>query len=168
MTTVKAQAAAAEERLAKLRASYVVVPPGEEAKPAVCPICKESIKSEYLEDDEEWVWRNAVNVKGQVRSRLRVRSDTRLNMPLPTHSQIYHATCYDETGQASSLASRLRLEMGASNSRSRSRSLTPERLPATPLTHSPGGVGRLAGLKRKAEDVAVKLEPGSSPKRIAA
>ncbi|CUA69083.1 putative protein C4G9,04c [Schizosaccharomyces pombe 972h-] [Rhizoctonia solani] len=146
ITTVKAQAAAAEERVAKLRASYVVVPPGEEAKPALCPICKESIKSEYLEDDEEWVWRNAVNIKGQ----------------------IYHATCYDEAGQASSLASRLRLEMGAANGGIRSRSLTPERLPASPMTRSPGGTLRVAGVKRKAEDeVNVKLEPRLSPKRVA-
>ncbi|CAE6539573.1 unnamed protein product [Rhizoctonia solani] len=146
ITTVKAQAAAAEERVAKLRASYVIVPPGEEAKPALCPICKESIKSEYLEDDEEWVWRNAVNIKGQ----------------------IYHATCYDEAGQASSLASRLRLEMGAANGGIRSRSLTPERLPASPMTRSPGGTLRVAGVKRKAEDeVNVKLEPRLSPKRVA-
>ncbi|KAG8732771.1 hypothetical protein FRC11_011078 [Ceratobasidium sp. 423] len=146
VTTVKAQAAAAEERLAKLRASYVVVPPGEEAKPALCPICKESIKSEYLEDDEEWVWRNAVNVKGQ----------------------IYHATCYDEAGQVGSLASRLRLEMGAAGGGSRSRSLTPERLPASPLTRSPGGTVRVAGVKRKAEEeVNIKLEPRLSPKRVA-
>ncbi|CAE7072991.1 unnamed protein product [Rhizoctonia solani] len=146
VTTVKAQAAAAEEKVAKLRASYVVVPPGEEAKPALCPICKESIKSEYLEDDEEWVWRNAVNVKGQ----------------------IYHATCHDEAGQANSLASRLRLEMGATGGSSRSRSLTPERLPASPMTRSPGGTLRPANLKRKAEDeVNVKLESGQSPKRVA-
>ncbi|CAE6416820.1 unnamed protein product [Rhizoctonia solani] len=147
VTTVKAQAAAAEERLAKLRASYVIVPPGEEAKPALCPICKESIKSEYLEDDEEWVWRNAVDIKGQ----------------------IYHATCYDEAGQASSLASRLRLEIGATGGGSRSRSLTPERLTASPLTRSPGGTVRVAGVKRKAEDeVNIKPEPRLSPKRIAA
>ncbi|EUC66379.1 CID (CTD-interacting domain) domain protein, putative [Rhizoctonia solani AG-3 Rhs1AP] len=146
VTTVKAQAAAAEERMAKLRASYVVVPPGEEAKPALCPICKESIKSEYLEDDEEWVWRNAVNVKGQ----------------------IYHATCHDEAGQANSLASRLRLEMGAASGGSRSRSLTPERLSASPLTRSPGGTVRVAGVKRKAEEEAnIKREPGLSPKRVA-
>ncbi|KAF8605411.1 hypothetical protein BDV93DRAFT_521727 [Ceratobasidium sp. AG-I] len=146
VTTVKAQAAAAVEREAKLRASFVIVPPGEEAKPAVCPICKESIKSEYLEDDEEWVWRNAINVKGQ----------------------IYHATCHDEAGQATSLASRLRLEMGATGTAVRSRSRTPERLTGSPLTRSPGAAGKLGGVKRKAEDGSlVKLEPGSSPKRVA-
>ncbi|ELU45484.1 hypothetical protein AG1IA_00500 [Rhizoctonia solani AG-1 IA] len=168
VTTVKAQAAAAEERLAKLRESYVVVPPGEEAKPALCPICKESIKSEYLEDDEEWVWRNAVNVKGQVRNRPRMLLGSCVNVPLSMSSQIYHATCFDEAGQVGSLASRLRLEMGATGGHSRSRSLTPERLPASPLTRSPGGTIRVAGVKRKAEDeVNVKIEPGLSPKRIA-
>ncbi|KAG9127640.1 hypothetical protein FRC07_011384 [Ceratobasidium sp. 392] len=160
-TTVKAQAAAAAERQAKLRASFVIIPPGEEAKPAVCPICKESIKSEYLEDEEEWVWRNAANVKGQVRRLPLSSSSVQLNMPVWT--QIYHATCYDEAGQATSLASRLRSEIGAAGA-TRSRSLTPERLPASP--RSPGSV---AGVKRKVEDeVIVKLEPGAPlPKRLA-
>lgn len=51
---------------AELRASFVVVPPGEEAKNASCPICKENLSPEFLEDDEEWVWRNAVRVKEKV------------------------------------------------------------------------------------------------------
>ena len=38
----------------------MVVPPGDEAKTISCPICKETLKSEFLEDDEEWVWKNAV------------------------------------------------------------------------------------------------------------
>lgn len=58
--------AASEEREAKLRASYVVVPAGDEAKSMQCPICKESLKTEFLEDDEDWVWRNAVSIKGKV------------------------------------------------------------------------------------------------------
>lgn len=154
------------EREAKLRASFVIVPPGEEAKPAVCPICKESIKSEYLEDDEEWVWRNAVSVKGQVRHPRTALPRTALNNR--SIIKIYHATCHDEAGQATSLASRLRLEMGATTAAARSRSRTPERLTGSPLTRSPGGVSKMAGVKRKAEDeVYVKLEPGSSPKRIA-
>ncbi|KAG9103137.1 hypothetical protein FRC06_000132 [Ceratobasidium sp. 370] len=164
-TTVKAQAAAAAEHQAKLRASFVIIPPGEEAKPAVCPICKESIKSEYLEDEEEWVWRNAVNVKGQVRRSRPLSSTAQLNIPL--WAQIYHATCHDEAGQATSLVSRLRSEMGAAGGATRSRSLTPERLPVSP--RSPGGVGKVAGIKRKVEDgVTMKLEPGvPSPKRLA-
>ena len=46
--------------LSELRAQFVVVPPGDEAKSISCPICKENMKSEFMEDDEEWVWRNAV------------------------------------------------------------------------------------------------------------
>jgi hypothetical protein len=42
------------------------VPPGDEAKPISCPICKEMLKSEFLEDDEEWVWRNAVKKDDRV------------------------------------------------------------------------------------------------------
>ncbi|KAL0949436.1 hypothetical protein HGRIS_009494 [Hohenbuehelia grisea] len=65
-------AAAAEvaQREAELRAQYVVVPPGDEAKTISCPICKESLKSEFLEDDEDWVWKNAVMKDGRVSSRL--------------------------------------------------------------------------------------------------
>ena len=43
-----------------MRAKFVVVPAGDEAKAISCPICKETLKSEFMEDDEEWVWRNAV------------------------------------------------------------------------------------------------------------
>ena len=46
---------------------FVVVPPGDEAKPISCPICKETLKSEFMEDDEEWVWRNAVKKDDRVR-----------------------------------------------------------------------------------------------------
>jgi pre-mRNA cleavage complex 2 protein Pcf11 len=61
---------AAAEELAKreeeLRALYVVVPPGDEAKPISCPVCKELLKSEFLEDDEEWVWKNAIKKDDRV------------------------------------------------------------------------------------------------------
>lgn len=54
--------AAAEivKRDTELRAQFVVVPPGNEAKPISCPICKETLKSEFLEEDEDCVWKNAV------------------------------------------------------------------------------------------------------------
>jgi hypothetical protein len=67
---MNAKAAAAAEVLkrdAELRALFVVVPPGDEAKPISCPICKESLKSEFLEDDEEWVWKNAIMKDDKVR-----------------------------------------------------------------------------------------------------
>lgn len=55
--------AVAEEkakREAELRAMFVVVAPGEEAKQFSCPVCKEPMKCEFLEDEEEWVWKNAM------------------------------------------------------------------------------------------------------------
>ena len=67
---ITAKAAAAAEvakREAELRAKYVVVPPGDEAKQVSCPICKETLKSEFLEDDEDWVWKNAVMKDDKVR-----------------------------------------------------------------------------------------------------
>ena len=50
-----AEEAAEEEakRHAELAAQFVVIPPGEEALPMPCPICKEHLKSEFLEDEEE-------------------------------------------------------------------------------------------------------------------
>ncbi|KAG6336856.1 hypothetical protein ID866_2252 [Astraeus odoratus] len=88
------------QRDAELRAQFVVVPPGDEAKSISCPICKETMKAEFLEEDEEWVWRNAV------------KKDDR----------IYHATCHSEAvTSAHSLAARLRNDTSG-----RSRSRTPE------------------------------------------
>ncbi|CAL1700836.1 unnamed protein product [Somion occarium] len=55
---VNAKAIAAAEAAkadAELRAMYVVVPPGDEAQSMSCPICKEPLKAEFLEDDEESV-----------------------------------------------------------------------------------------------------------------
>jgi pre-mRNA cleavage complex 2 protein Pcf11 len=59
-------AAEAKKRDAELRAMYVVVPPGDEAKSIHCPICQESIKCKFLEDEEEWVWPNAVKKDDKV------------------------------------------------------------------------------------------------------
>jgi len=62
--------AAAEEkakREAELRAMFVVVAPGEEAKQFSCPVCKEPMKCEFLEDEEEWVWKNAMKKDDKVR-----------------------------------------------------------------------------------------------------
>ncbi|KAI0774211.1 hypothetical protein C8Q74DRAFT_1268922 [Fomes fomentarius] len=148
--SIGSKAVAAEEaarREAELRAMFVVVPPGDEAKPISCPICKEHLKSEFLEDDEEWVWRNAI------------KKDER----------IYHATCHAEAiASKSSLASRLRNETA-----SRSRSRTPEnRTPPKVLAMLNGDMrksetptpSKLAGTKRKAEDEGlsfIKSEGGA-------
>ncbi|KAI6030138.1 hypothetical protein EDC04DRAFT_2869047 [Pisolithus marmoratus] len=44
----------------ELCAQFVVVQSGHKAKSIYCLICKETMKSEFLEDDEDWVWRDAV------------------------------------------------------------------------------------------------------------
>lgn len=127
----KAAAAEAAKREAELRAQCVVVPPGDEAKPIACPICKEILKSEFQEDDEDWVWRNAVDVDGMVRS-----YQSMICLILLMHcGQIYHATCRDEAlSSASALTARLRIGLG---NRSHSRSTTPEvtSARATPPRH---------------------------------
>ncbi|KAF8525345.1 hypothetical protein JB92DRAFT_2877529 [Gautieria morchelliformis] len=155
----EAAAAAAAEHEAKLRESYVVVPTGDEAKSIQCPICKEVLKSEFLEDDEDWVWMNAVRVQGR----------------------IYHATCHAETSTANSLASRLRHEAAAAE---RSRSGTPEvaGVRSTPpgtiavsslkaeVKRSMSPETRLIGMKRKVEDVDnAQVEGDETPpsKRVA-
>jgi hypothetical protein len=48
-----AAAAVIAKRDAEFRARYVVVPPGDEAKLVSCPICEKTVKSEFLEDDED-------------------------------------------------------------------------------------------------------------------
>jgi pre-mRNA cleavage complex 2 protein Pcf11 len=67
---LNAKASAAAEnakREAELQAQYVIVPRGDEAQVVSCPICKETLKSEFLEDDEDWVWKNAIKKDDRVR-----------------------------------------------------------------------------------------------------
>jgi len=149
---LNAKAAAAAEiakRDAELRALYVVVPPGDEAKPISCPICKETIKSEFLEDDEDWVWKNAI------------KKDDR----------IYHATCHAEAvASTNNLAARLRNEV-VSGSRSgtpevqSSRSTPPKHglITAVRASHSPQS--KPGGTKRKVEneDASLNVEADGSP-----
>lgn len=147
----------AAQRDAELRAQFVVVPPGDEAKSIYCPICKESMKSEFLEDDEEWVWRNAV------------RKD----------DKIYHATCHSEAvTSALSLAARLRND-GCTRSRSRTPEVsalrsTPPRSTATGpcKSHSASPDMKRAMLKRKVDDedgslIAVSEDGTPATKKLA-
>ncbi len=55
-----AQDKALKEKFAK---SFVITPsdPDQAAKP--CPICKEAFKSQWSEDEEEWIWLNAIHVE---------------------------------------------------------------------------------------------------------
>jgi len=132
--------AVAEEkakREAELRALFVVVAPGEEAKPFSCPVCKEPMRCEFLEDEEEWVWKSAVK----------------------KDDKIYHATCHAEAViSTNTLAARLKIEERESRSRSGTPEVpvpTPARLtpprtlqPRPSLSPSPV---RTSGVKRKAE-----------------
>ncbi|KIM90910.1 hypothetical protein PILCRDRAFT_811403 [Piloderma croceum F 1598] len=143
-----AAAAMIAKRDAELRALYVVVPPGDEAKPVSCPICKETIKSEFLEDDEDWVWKNAT------------KKDDR----------IYHATCHAEAVASTNnlLAARLRNEL-ASGSRGgtpevhSSRSTPPKH--GVRSSHSPSPQSKPGGTKRKVEneDASLNAEADGSP-----
>lgn len=123
----------AAKRTAELKAQYVVIPPGSEAQVMSCPICKEKIKTEFLEDDEEWVWRNATKKDGKV----------------------YHATCHAEAAvSTSTLVTRLKTGLN-----SRSRSTTPETATRSPrltptkaaLVSQLMAMDSLLGTKRKAE-----------------
>ncbi|KAG5648963.1 hypothetical protein DXG03_000312 [Asterophora parasitica] len=149
-------AAAAEvaKRDAELRAMFVVVPNGAEAVPVSCPICKETLNSEFFEDTEDWVWKNAV------------MKDER----------VFHATCHAEAVlSTNSLAARLRSEIATG----RSRSATPEasvlRTTPPPSTLrdsnlkspslSPTIEAKLAGTKRKVDpnDSTVPGEANGTP-----
>ncbi|KAF9476504.1 hypothetical protein BDN70DRAFT_882335 [Pholiota conissans] len=151
-------AAETSKREAKLRAQYVVVPAGDEAQLVSCPICKETLKSEFLEDDEEWVWKNAMKKDGK----------------------IYHATCFAEAITSTTLAARLRNEK-AHGSRSATpevasvpsivRSATPPPLPSVRASKSkspslsPTQESKLLGTKRKVKhgDANISEEPTGTP-----
>ncbi|CAK5263045.1 unnamed protein product [Mycena citricolor] len=120
-----AMAAEEAKRIADLRAQYVVVPPGEEAVSLACPICKETFKNEWNDEEEEWVWRNAVSKADRVGAGLFLRVHE-LNGP---ERKVYHATCHAEA--TNGLALRLKSELASFGSDSK------------PL---------LVGIKRKAEE----------------
>lgn len=158
---------AAEEeakRHAELAARFVVIPPGEEALPMPCPICKELLKSVFLEDEEEWVWRNAVRKEDKV---CRARMGQRRALA-DSSEQLYHATCYAEASSSktkSSLVSRL-----VNESR---RSSTPE-LSGKRRTPSPVSDAKpVAGVKRKVEEeddmhlLRAQLENSPPSKKVA-
>ncbi|RXK38292.1 hypothetical protein M231_04465 [Tremella mesenterica] len=90
------------EKMAQLKKRWVAVPsdPALAAKP--CPICKETFKGEWSEEEEEWVFKNALNVNGN----------------------IYHATCRAEQMSAV-VAARLMDGGRRTGSKSPRLSLTP-------------------------------------------
>ncbi|KAK8864405.1 hypothetical protein IAR55_001653 [Kwoniella newhampshirensis] len=89
------------ERIAQLRQKWVKVPQDTKKAASVCPVCKEAFKAEWSEDEEEWIWKNALNINGT----------------------IYHATCRAE--QTSAMR-RLKGTDGSRRSASGSPRLTPQ------------------------------------------
>ncbi|KAI0053233.1 hypothetical protein FA95DRAFT_1552745 [Auriscalpium vulgare] len=143
-------AAEGAKRDAELRAQSVVVPPGDEAKHIACPICKESLKSEFNEDDEEWVWRNAVKAED---------------------GRIFHATCHADALSSLSTSTALvaRLRQGLADG---SRSGTPDALssrvtpPRTMVkSKSPSPASNLGKRKVDTNLAAVKVEDGTPPSK---
>ncbi|WVO16289.1 hypothetical protein L204_103964 [Cryptococcus depauperatus] len=72
------KATVSAERLAQLRQKWVKVPEDLKEKASVCPVCKEAFKAEWSEAEEEWIWKNALNINGNY----------------------YHATCRAEQTSA--------------------------------------------------------------------
>jgi hypothetical protein len=52
--------------LKKFALQFVLQPADPEMASRPCPVCKEHFKGEYSDDEEDWVWKNAVNVDGVV------------------------------------------------------------------------------------------------------
>ena len=96
----KVDAAFVAKQRAELQSSWIPVP-SDPAKAALpCPICKEKFVSEYNEDEEEWIWMNAIEADGQVRwaatqtgSNSLGRSIDRSEYSNVARFQISHATC---------------------------------------------------------------------------
>jgi pre-mRNA cleavage complex 2 protein Pcf11 len=149
--TVKETAAAdAIKRDTELRSMHVVIPPGDEAKMIKCPICKEAIETAFLEDDEEWVWKNALKRDDKVwhssMSPGRASPDLLI--------QIFHATCHSEAmASANALVTRLKTETSGSRSVTPSLRGTPPKASGSPLS---------GNAKRKAES-DVKTEHDTAP-----
>ncbi|SGY15198.1 BQ5605_C013g07284 [Microbotryum silenes-dioicae] len=112
-----------------LRKSKVVAPSGGDERR--CGICREKFKSEWSEEEEEWVYWNGVKVEGT----------------------IYHATCYAEA-KAATNAARLRAEEAHQTS-------SREATPSDPVNAAKKRKMQEEGEGVKAEEESIKVEPGA-------
>lgn len=64
----KGLSAQQEAELKAASDAWVPAPTEAELANAPCPICKEKFQSEWCEDEEEWIWKNAKKVEGTVSS----------------------------------------------------------------------------------------------------
>lgn len=158
------QAVPQADRRAALLKKWVPVPsdPAKAATP--CPICKEHFQSEFAEDEEEWIWRNAVQAEGQVcGSRQRLSEKHRFDL---TPWQIFHATCRADA-MSSAVANKL-LATDSTKPAPSARALSPARTSraGTPQAGGAGAGGQAiasplnnASTADEAAAVVVKEEP---------
>ncbi|SPO28498.1 related to PCF11 component of pre-mRNA 3`-end processing factor CF I [Ustilago trichophora] len=127
-----AQDKALKEKFAK---SFVIAPTDPDLASQPCPICKEAFKSQWSEEEEEWIWLNAIKVdnNGGVEGAV-----------------YYHASChYSAKSLTDSVAAgeRRTASIGVMKRRSASRTVTPS-LPAS------GGRKRKSGIdEEQGEDL---------------
>lgn len=104
-STVKADPSVVDR--AQLLQRKVIAPTDPAMLAIPCPVCKERFKSEWSEEDEDWVFKNAVDMDGTVRV-FPPFASRRLKLKLSSTPQIYHATCHAEAAAAK--LGRLRLD----------------------------------------------------------
>jgi pre-mRNA cleavage complex 2 protein Pcf11 len=132
----KVDAAFVARQRAELQNSWIPVPSDPARAALPCPICKEKFVSEYNEDEEEWIWKNAIEADGQVRfvpcAYLDMRCvDDRSELDVSDRFQISHATCRSDA-VATAVANRVIANADGknlglrANSPARSRGNTPQ------------------------------------------
>ncbi|CAO1615505.1 unnamed protein product [Sympodiomycopsis kandeliae] len=151
----KGLSAQQEAELKAASDAWVAAPTEASLANAPCPICKEKFQSEWSEDEEEWIWKNARKVD----------------------SQYYHGSCYYSAKILSTTVSnRTTTPPGRRSSDRKSRTATPpsRRTPANPVERikAEDGTDALVGRKRKESpaDLANVEEDTQEPqsKKIAA
>lgn len=145
----KALSAQQEQELAAHAQSWIAAPTDARRTNEPCPICKEKFTSEWSEDEEEWIWRNAV-----LRKTASEGSET----------VVYHGTCYYS---AKVLSANAGLAAGGEGSMGPRRSATAERRSRTatpPLTSAvqSGSTGADPIQRIKSEAINSETQPSSS------
>ena len=103
-TLSAAQDKALRDKFAK---TFVVVPSDADVAARPCAICKEPFKSQWSEDEEEWIWLNAIRVEDN------------------GNQVYYHASCHHSAKSLTdSVADRRTASVGVKR-RSTSRTATP-------------------------------------------
>ena len=125
-----AQDKALKEKFAK---SFVIAPTEPDLASKPCPICKEAFKSQWSEDEEEWIWLNAIKVD----------------------DAYYHASCHYSakslTDSVNGNGDRRTASVGVKR-RSQSRTATPS------LPQGAAGRKRKSGIEEEAEEDEKKVE----------